>query len=220
MSRGRPWRMRWNCCTRTTRTSFRSDGACGKIGAGREAGMDARWVREPRLVRVTGYGPLFDEGAYEQDGHIRIDFGSDAAFLEEDIELDATAAQACGRKCAPTGRADRGGGERFRRNSAAAVERAGREPGAAAGGAAGNGELEMRFTIERSAYAGAGGGSAAGDCAGRVSGQRASSKPVQPQGHSQETGHEYSGRGQRTLCSRTRCADTCCTRFTRRSRCS
>jgi hypothetical protein len=52
-----------------------------------------RWARESRLVRVTGYGPLFDEGAYEQDGHIRIDFGSDAAFLDEEIELDATTAR-------------------------------------------------------------------------------------------------------------------------------
>jgi hypothetical protein len=52
-----------------------------------------RWVREPRLVRVTGYGPLFDEGAYEQDGHIRIDFGSDAPFLEEDANLDAVGAR-------------------------------------------------------------------------------------------------------------------------------
>jgi len=56
-------------------------------------GFDPRWAREPRLVRVTGFGPLFDEGAYEQDGHIRIDFGSDAAFLEEGAELDATAAR-------------------------------------------------------------------------------------------------------------------------------
>lgn len=54
---------------------------------------DTRWARELRLVRVTGYGPLFDEGAYEQDGHIRIDFGSDAAFLDEEVELDATAAR-------------------------------------------------------------------------------------------------------------------------------
>jgi hypothetical protein len=54
---------------------------------------ETRWARESRLVRVTGYGPLFDEGAYEQDGHIRIDFGSDAAFLDEDIKLDATAAR-------------------------------------------------------------------------------------------------------------------------------
>lgn len=51
----------------------------------------ARWAREPRLARVTGFGPLFDEGTYEQEGHIRIDFGSDAAFLEEDADLDATA---------------------------------------------------------------------------------------------------------------------------------
>ena len=55
--------------------------------------LDARWVREPRLVRVTGYGPLFDDGAYEADGHIRIDFGSDAPFLEENVKLDSTAAR-------------------------------------------------------------------------------------------------------------------------------
>jgi len=55
--------------------------------------LDSRWVREPRLVRVTGYGPLFDEGAYEADGHIRIDFGTDAPFLEEEVELDSVAAR-------------------------------------------------------------------------------------------------------------------------------
>jgi hypothetical protein len=57
------------------------------------AGLDARWAREQRLVRVTGFGPLFDEGAYEADGHIRVDFGSDAPFLEEDLELDSVAAR-------------------------------------------------------------------------------------------------------------------------------
>ena len=56
-------------------------------------GLDARWVREPRLVRVTGFGPLFDEGAYEQDGHVRIDFGSDAPFLEEDADLESVGAR-------------------------------------------------------------------------------------------------------------------------------
>jgi hypothetical protein len=55
--------------------------------------LDARWAQAPRLVRVTGFGPLFDEGAYEADGHIRIDFGSDAPFLEEDLELDSIAAK-------------------------------------------------------------------------------------------------------------------------------
>jgi hypothetical protein len=53
----------------------------------------ARWARGPKLVRVTGYGPLFDEGAYEQDGHIRIDFGSDAPFLEEDVDLSEVGAK-------------------------------------------------------------------------------------------------------------------------------
>ncbi|MGA2205592.1 MAG: hypothetical protein ABSG10_02565 [Terracidiphilus sp.] len=55
--------------------------------------FDARWARAPRLVRVTGYGPLFDEGAYEQDGHIRIDFGPDSPFLEEDADLDQVGAR-------------------------------------------------------------------------------------------------------------------------------
>jgi hypothetical protein len=45
------------------------------------------------MVRVTGYGPLFDEGAYEQDGHVRIDFGSDAPFLDEELELDSDTAK-------------------------------------------------------------------------------------------------------------------------------
>jgi hypothetical protein len=52
-----------------------------------------RWARGPRLVRVTGYGPLFDDGTYEQDGHIRIDFGSDAPFLEEDVDLSEVGAR-------------------------------------------------------------------------------------------------------------------------------
>jgi hypothetical protein len=56
-------------------------------------GLDTRWSREERLVRVTGFGALFEEGTYEQEGHIRIDFGSDAAFLDEEIELDATTAR-------------------------------------------------------------------------------------------------------------------------------
>jgi hypothetical protein len=56
------------------------------------SGLDNRWVRAPRLVRVTGFGPLFDEGAYEQDGHIRVDFGTDSPFLEEDLELDPVGA--------------------------------------------------------------------------------------------------------------------------------
>jgi len=63
-----------------------------ELEAGSE-GLDSRWARQPRLVRVTGFGPLFDEGAYEADGHIRVDFGSDTPFLEEDLQLDSVAAR-------------------------------------------------------------------------------------------------------------------------------
>lgn len=73
-----------------TPPSLRSGSAQDDSG---ERGLDARWVRAPRLVRVTGFGPLFDEGAYQADGHIRVDFGSDTPFLEEDLELDSVAAR-------------------------------------------------------------------------------------------------------------------------------
>jgi hypothetical protein len=56
-------------------------------------GLEPRWVRAPRLVRVTGFGPLFDEGAYEQDGHIRVDFGTDSPFLEEEADLESVGAR-------------------------------------------------------------------------------------------------------------------------------
>ncbi len=59
----------------------------------RAAGLDAIWKKEPSIVRITGYGPQFDEGAYEQNGHIRIDFGPDTPFLQEDVNLDQDAAE-------------------------------------------------------------------------------------------------------------------------------
>jgi hypothetical protein len=41
----------------------------------------------------VGYGALFDDGAFESDGHIKIDFGPDTPFLEEGIELDPVGAR-------------------------------------------------------------------------------------------------------------------------------
>ena len=52
---------------------------------------DEDWVRRRRLVRVIAYGPEFDEGSWTQDGHVRIDFGSDEAFLQEEIDLNELA---------------------------------------------------------------------------------------------------------------------------------
>jgi hypothetical protein len=55
-------------------------------------GLDPVWRKEPRVVRIIGFGPQFDEAAWEQNGHIRIDFGPDTPFLQEDVDLDPDAA--------------------------------------------------------------------------------------------------------------------------------
>lgn len=52
------------------------------------AGLDPLWRRMPSLVRVTGFGPEFDGGAYETNGQIRIAFGLDTPFLQEDAAID------------------------------------------------------------------------------------------------------------------------------------
>ena len=49
------------------------------------------WAKEPRRVRVVVHGTDFDDGAYQQEGHIRVDFGLDAPFLYEDVHLTAAA---------------------------------------------------------------------------------------------------------------------------------
>ena len=51
-------------------------------------GLDPTWKQEPAVVRVVGFGPQFDEGAYEQNGQVRVDFGLDTPFLLEEVELD------------------------------------------------------------------------------------------------------------------------------------
>jgi hypothetical protein len=56
------------------------------------------WTLEPARVRITGFGPDFDTGSYEQNGHIRVDFGTDTPWTFEtepltDPALSKTAAQ-------------------------------------------------------------------------------------------------------------------------------
>lgn len=51
-------------------------------------GLDTLWRQEPRTLRVIGFGPTFDEGSYEQNGHVRVDLGTDAPFLQEELDLN------------------------------------------------------------------------------------------------------------------------------------
>jgi hypothetical protein len=56
-------------------------------------GLDPTWKQQPVMVHVVGFGPHFDEGAYEQNGQVRVDFGLDTPFLLEEIELDKVGAE-------------------------------------------------------------------------------------------------------------------------------
>jgi hypothetical protein len=58
------------------------------------AALDTLWKLEPSTVRILGFGPQFDDATFEQNGHIRIDFGLDTPWLAEtleDEELDEAA---------------------------------------------------------------------------------------------------------------------------------
>ncbi|MEO6830461.1 MAG: hypothetical protein ABI164_11685 [Acidobacteriaceae bacterium] len=50
--------------------------------------VDPIWCEELRLIRIVGFGPLFDEGTFEQNGHIRVELGPETPFLWEDVDLD------------------------------------------------------------------------------------------------------------------------------------
>ena len=54
------------------------------------AELDALWKPQPRTVKIIGFAPEFDQASYEQNGHIRVDFGLDTPWVmdDEDEDLD------------------------------------------------------------------------------------------------------------------------------------
>jgi hypothetical protein len=59
-----------------------------------ESALDTLWKLQPSTVKFLGFGPQFDDATFEQNGHIRVDFGLDTPWLAEtleDEELDALA---------------------------------------------------------------------------------------------------------------------------------
>ncbi len=45
------------------------------------------WTLQPSQVKFIVHGTAFDEGTYQQDGHIQVDFGLDSPFLQEGVRL-------------------------------------------------------------------------------------------------------------------------------------
>jgi hypothetical protein len=52
----------------------------------RSVALDPIWRLQPATVRILGFGPSFDDASFDQNGHIRIDFGLDTPWLAETIE--------------------------------------------------------------------------------------------------------------------------------------
>ncbi|HEX4576803.1 MAG TPA: hypothetical protein VH117_05600 [Edaphobacter sp.] len=48
--------------------------------------LDTLWKLQPATVKILGFGPQFDDASFEQNGHIRIDFGLDTPWLAETLE--------------------------------------------------------------------------------------------------------------------------------------
>ena len=46
--------------------------------------LDVTWKQREARVRVTGFGPAFDAGSFEQNGHVRVDFGLDTPWVLDD----------------------------------------------------------------------------------------------------------------------------------------
>ena len=48
------------------------------------ARLDTLWRPHPATVKIIGFGPEFDDGDYQQNGHIRVDFGLDYPWVLDD----------------------------------------------------------------------------------------------------------------------------------------
>ncbi len=46
-----------------------------------------KWSLGPSQVKIIAQGEEFDEGAHQENGHIEIDFGLDALFIQEGAKL-------------------------------------------------------------------------------------------------------------------------------------
>lgn len=49
------------------------------------------WALQPSRVELIVRGTEFDEGSYEQEGHIQLDLGLDSPFLQEEVEFTSAA---------------------------------------------------------------------------------------------------------------------------------
>lgn len=50
-------------------------------------GEDRQWSLQPSRVKFLVHGVDFEEGTYQHDGHVQVDFGIDSPFLQDQVQL-------------------------------------------------------------------------------------------------------------------------------------
>ena len=53
----------------------------------KEGDLDETWVLRPQTVKFIAFGAQFEEGTFQENGHIQVDFGLDAPFLFEEVDF-------------------------------------------------------------------------------------------------------------------------------------
>jgi hypothetical protein len=52
---------------------------------------DQQWSLQPSVVKFLVHGVEFEEGTYQHDGHVQVDFGIDSPFLQDEVQLSSEA---------------------------------------------------------------------------------------------------------------------------------
>ena len=58
-----------------------------------EGDLDETWQLRPQRVKLIAFGTQFDQAAYQENGHIQVDFGLDTPFLYEEADFTNTLEQ-------------------------------------------------------------------------------------------------------------------------------
>jgi hypothetical protein len=49
------------------------------------------WILQPSPVKFLVHGVQFEEGIYQHEGHVEVDFGIDSPFLQDEVQLTSEA---------------------------------------------------------------------------------------------------------------------------------
>jgi hypothetical protein len=49
------------------------------------------WALQPSRVKFLVHGVEFEEGTFQQDGHVQVDFGIDSPFLQDEVQFTSEA---------------------------------------------------------------------------------------------------------------------------------